>query len=160
MISGIVSGMDGLRDDADRAAAARRWRWVGISFLVGGVVDAVFGTAILIAAEPAAPLLRVTLPTPPIYLDLNGLFLVALGAMYLMIWREPKRLAPIAAVATLLRFGGFALFLGGAVLGRGDPSFKALALVDGVLAIVHLALLRSAAGSLVAAFRRAESPTP
>ena len=118
---------------------------------MGAIVDGVFGVAILAAGELLAPLMRVTLPEPRVYFDLNGLFLIFLGLFYVCIWREPRRLAPIAAAATLLRFGGFALFGLGVALGRAEPTFAAIALLDGVLALVHLVFLRRAAGSLWAA---------
>ena len=127
------------------------WRALGLSFLAGAIVDLAFGIAILAAAEQVAPWLRVTLPHPPIYLDLDGLLLCALGALYLLVWRQPRRLAPVAAVATLLRFGGAALFTVGVITGRAEPVFAGIAVLDLVLALVHLFLLRRAAGSLTAA---------
>lgn len=136
----------------DPPAAARWWRLVGWSFLVGGVIDLAFGLTILFAAEAAAPLLRLTLPDPRVYLDLDGLFLAALGAFYLLIFREPRRLAPIAAAAALLRAAGCALMLGDALTGRAETAFLWIALMDGLLAVVHLVLLHRAAGSLLRAF--------
>lgn len=130
------------------------WRLVGLSFLVGAIVDGVFGVAILSAGELFAPVMRVTLPNPRVYFDLNGLFLIFLGLFYVCIWREPRRLAPIAAAATLLRFGGFALFGLGVALGRAEPTFVAIALLDGTLALVHLVFLRRAAGSLWSALTK------
>ncbi|GAB4224025.1 MAG: hypothetical protein Kow0062_25050 [Acidobacteriota bacterium] len=127
------------------------WRLLGLSFLAGAIVDLAFGVTILFAAEQAAPLLRLTLPHPPVYLDLDGLFLCALGGLYLLIWRQPRRLAPAAAVATLLRFAGAALFAVGVATGRAEPVFAGFAVLDLAFAAVHLLLLRAAAGGLVAA---------
>jgi hypothetical protein len=130
---------------------SRAWRRLGLSFLAGAVVDAAFGFAILAAAESLAPLMRLTLPVPRVYLDLNGLLLLALAGVYVLVWRQPRRLAPVAAAATLLRFGGAALFASGVALGRAEPTFLFLAALDGGLAVVHLALLRRAAGGLLPA---------
>lgn len=135
----------------DTPAVARRWRLVGWSFLAGGVIDLAFGLTILFAAEAAAPLLRLSLPEPRVYLDLDGLFLAALGAFYLLIFREPRRLAPIAAAAALLRAAGCALMLGDALTGRAESVFYGIAVMDGLLALAHLVLLRLAAGSLLGA---------
>lgn len=146
-----------------RRARERAWRGLGISFLIGAIVDLVFGVAILLAAEPAAPLLRVTLPEPRVYLDLNGLLLCGLGAMYLLIWRAPQRLAPIAAAATLLRFGGAALFVTGVATGRAESTFALIAGVDLSLALAHAWFLRQAAGSIWNALRPApavDRPAP
>ena len=134
------------------------WRWLGFSFLIGGILDGVFGVAILVAAEPAAAWLHLTLPIPRVYFDLNGLFLVALGAIYLLIARDPRRLAPVATVATLLRFGGFALFFSDLVMGRAEDAFAWIGLMDGIFAVVHLLLLRRAAGGLLAALHREAFP--
>ena len=133
----------------DNPAAARRWRLVGWSFLVGGVIDLAFGLTILFAAEAAAPFLRLSLPDPRVYLDLDGLLLAALGAFYILIYREPRRLAPIAAAAALLRAAGCALMLGDALTGRAEGVFYGIAALDGLLALAHLIFLRLAAGSLL-----------
>ena len=130
------------------------WRALGLSFLVGASVDLAFGATILVAPGLAAPWLHLTLPHPRIHLDLNGLFLCALGVLYLLIWRQPRRLAPAAAVATLLRFAGAALFAAGVATGRAEPVFAGFAVLDLGLALVHLVLLRAAAGGLVAALGR------
>ncbi len=153
------------RVNADHARREQvlAWRGLGISFLIGAIVDLVFGVAILLAAEPVAPLLRVTLPEPRVYLDLNGLLLCGLGAMYLLIWRAPERLAPIAAAATLLRFGGAALFATGVATGRAEPTFALIAGVDLSLALAHAWFLRQAAGSIWNALRPApavDRPAP
>lgn len=147
-------------DVAQGNETERAWRGLGLTFLAGAMLDLVFGLAILLAAEPAAPLLRVTLPEPRVYLDLNGLFLCALGAMYLCIWRAPARLAPIAAVATLLRFAGAALFAAGVATGRAEPTFALVGAADGALALAHLWYLRRAAGSLLGAFRGDRGSVP
>ncbi len=148
--------MDG--DGTAGPAAGSPWafRALGLSFLLGALVDGAFGLAILLAQESLAPVLHVTLPEPRVYLDLCGLFLVALGGIYLLVWREPRRLAPVAAVAILLRYGGLALFAVDVLLRRADLFFLGIALVDGALATLHLVLLRAAAGGLAPALFRRE----
>lgn len=124
------------------------WRWLGRSFLAGAVVDLSFGLAILFAADRLAPVMRLTLPSPAVYVDLNGLLLCGLGGIYLLVWRRPRELAGVAAVATLLRWGGCALFVAEVAAGRAEPVFLGLAALDGGLALAHLVLLRRAAGGL------------
>ncbi len=136
----------------------RWWRWLGRSFLAGALLDLGFGLAVLLVPGPAAGLLGVTLVDPAVYLDLNGLFLVALGGIYLLIFRQPQRLAPVAVVATWLRFAGCALFAADVATGRADPVFALIAALDGSLALIHFFLLRRAAGSLVNALGRWETP--
>ncbi|MDQ7088586.1 MAG: hypothetical protein Q9Q13_12345 [Acidobacteriota bacterium] len=136
----------------------RWWRRLGWSFLAGALLDTGFGLAILLVPGPAARLLGVSLVAPAVYLDLNGLFLVALGGIYLLIFRQPRRLAPVAVVATWLRFAGCALFAVDVVTGRADEIFALIAVLDGALALAHFFLLRRAAGSLVNALSQWETP--
>jgi len=148
----MTSGVPG----APETGRAWAFRALGLSFLLGALVDGGFGLAILLAQEAVAPVLHVTLPEPRVYLDLCGLFLVALGGLYLLVWRDPRRLAPVAAVAILLRYGGLALFTVDVLLRRADLFFLAIALVDGALATLHLVLLRAATGGLLPALLRRE----
>jgi len=54
------------------------------------VYDAAVGF-IMIAARPVlARIFDVPLPVPPIHADLNGIFLVAVAAGYLIPYREPE----------------------------------------------------------------------
>ena len=138
--------------------AGRWWRCLGWSFLAGALLDLSFGLAILLVPGPAARVLGVTLVDPAVYLDLNGLFLVALGGIYLLIFRQPRRLAPVAVVATWLRFAGCALFAVDVATGRADGIFALIAVLDGTLALVHFFSLRRAAGSLVNALSQWETP--
>jgi hypothetical protein len=131
------------------------WRWLAWSFLAGAVADLAFGLGILLMAERLAPILRVEIPvgTTRVYFDLCGLFLVALGGLYLMIFAWPKRLAPVAAWATLLRVGGFTLFAGAAFSGRASASFWYFAQIDACFGFAHLILIRLAAGGLLPVLR-------
>lgn len=130
------------------------WRLLGWSFLVGGLVDLGFGVAILTAQERLAPLFGITLPVPRVYIDLNGLLLIGLGLIYFLVFANPRRFAPVAVVATLLRFAGMALFAAGLYSGRAEPFFANVARTDAGLALVHAFLLHKAAGSLVSALVR------
>jgi hypothetical protein len=130
------------------------WRLLGWSFLAGGIVDVAFGIGILVAQERLAPVFGITLPTPRVYLDLNGLLLIGLGLIYFLVFSNPRRFAPVAVVATLLRFAGMALFTVGLFSGRAEPFFSNIAKTDAGFAFVHAFLLHKAAGSLVNALIR------
>jgi hypothetical protein len=81
--------------------------------------------------------------SPPIFSNLNGLFLIAVGVGYYLPWREPDRYRGYMWVmGPLLKGGGAALFIFDYVY-RGSPkSFLLFAASDGVLAIVTLYALR------------------
>ena len=130
------------------------WRLLGWSFLAGGVVDVAFGIGILAAQDRLAPVFGITLPTPRVYLDLNGLLLIGLGLIYFLVFVNPRRFAPVAVVATLLRFAGMALFTVGLFSGRAEPFFSNIARTDAGFAFVHAFLLHKAAGSLINALVR------
>lgn len=130
------------------------WRLLGWSFLLGGLWDLSFGIGILVAQDRLAPLLGITLPAPRVYVDLNGLLLIALAIVYFLVFSNPRRFAPVAVVATLLRYAGAALFTAELFLGRAEPTFGMIAKADAVFALVHTFLLHKAAGSLVAALVR------
>jgi hypothetical protein len=138
----------------DAGENARWWRLLGWSFLAGGIVDVAFGIGILAAQERLAPVFGITLPTPRVYLDLNGLLLIGLGLIYFLVFSNPRRFAPVAVVATLLRFAGMALFTVGLFSGRAEPFFSNIAKTDAGFAFVHAFLLHKAAGSLVNALVR------
>jgi hypothetical protein len=130
------------------------WKLLGWSFLAGGLVDVAFGIGILAAQDRLAPVFGITLPTPRVYLDLNGLLLIGLGLIYFLVFVDPRRFAPVAVVATLLRFAGMALFTVGLFSGRAEPFFSNIAKTDAGFAFVHAFLLHKAAGSLVNALVR------
>lgn len=142
-------------------ARGRLWTLLGWTFLAGAVFDLAFGLGALVAQDQLAALFGTTMPSRPVrvHVDLNGLLLVGLGAIYLQIFRDPRRLAPAAAAATLLRFGGFALFYGDVLAGRADRFYLGIGAAEAVLGMVHLALLRAAAGSLVGALLGRERST-
>lgn len=145
---------------ASDAGRDRWWRLLGWSFLLGALLDLPFGAAILVFQRLLAPALGVTLPQAGarVALDLDGLFLLALGAVYLLIFREPERFAPVAAVGTLLRFGGFALFYTDVITGRADRFYLTIGTLEAFLGLLHMFLLRMAAGSVVTALLRRERP--
>lgn len=138
----------------DAADTGLWWRLLGWSFLAGGLVNVSLGIAILAAQERLAPALGITLPTPRVYLDLAGLLLLGLGLIYILVFADPRRFAPVAVVATLLRFAGMALFTVGLFAGRAEPAFAHAARLDAGFAFVHAFLLHKAAGSLVNALVR------
>lgn len=141
---------------ANQAGRERWWKMLGWSFLLGALLDLPFGLGALFAPSQLASILGITPPPKEtgVYLDLSGLFLIALGLIYILIWRQPERLAPVAAAATLLRFAGFALFFRCVMQGRADRFFLGIGCAEALLGFAHLTCLRLACGSLVTALWR------
>jgi hypothetical protein len=111
---------------------------------LSGLYDIVVGAFLLLAADRLAALFGVAPATPPIFADLNGLFLLAVGAGYYLPWRDPQRYRGyLWVMGPFLKGAGAALFLIHYVLGDSPASFLLFALSDGTLALLTLwALVR------------------
>ena len=120
--------------------SGRRWTWVARSMALGAAYDAAFAAAILVFTRPAAALLRLEIPKDPVYLRLNGIFLLLLAGLYLLPAVDPARYRGVVALAAAGRFLGFA-YLATAWLEGRPATFLALALGDLAFAIAHAVLL-------------------
>jgi hypothetical protein len=115
--------------------------------LISGLYDTVVGAFLLFAADRLASLFGVAPAAPRIFSDLNGLFLLAVGAGYYLPWRDPARYRGyLWVMGPLLKGAGAALFLLDYLV-RGSPaSFLLFAASDGALAALTLwALLKDPA---------------
>lgn len=113
---------------------------MAVSMGVGALYDFVFAVAILAFTEPAAALLGLGVPGEAVYLHLNGVFLLLLGATYLLAAFAPERYQGVVAVAAAGRALGGAFFVIAWAAGR-PPVFLGLALGDLAFAAVHALLL-------------------
>jgi hypothetical protein len=106
---------------------------------ISGLYDFIVGALLLCAPGLLAATFGVPPATPRIFSDLNGLFLLAVGAGYYFPWREPERYRGYMWVmGPLLKGGGAALFIVD-YLYRGSPaSFLLFAASDGTLALLTL----------------------
>jgi hypothetical protein len=95
----------------------------------GAVYDGAFGVLILAATKPAAALLGLSVPDDPIYLGLNGAFLLILAAIFGVASFEPERYALIPPVSAAGRAAGAAIFVGAWARG-GPPVFLGLGIAD------------------------------
>jgi hypothetical protein len=119
---------------------------------ISGLYDVVVGALLLFWGDVLASTFGVPPASPPIFSNLNGLFLLAVGAGYYLPWREPDRYRGYMWVmGPLLKGGGAALFIFD-YLYRGSPtSFLLFAASDGVLGLLTLwALLRAPRGDAAA----------
>ena len=124
-------------------ASGGRWRQVGVVLAVGAAYDLIFGVAILGFTRPAAALLGLPVPDDPVYLYLNGVFLLLLAGLYAAAAREPERYRAVAPISAGGRVVGFGLFLWAWAGGR-PSSFLALGLADLGLAVATFAAWRRA----------------
>ena len=104
---------------------------------ISGLYDGVVGAFLLLAADRLAALFGVPPATPPIFSDLNGLFLLAVGAGYYLPWRDPERYRGyLWVMGPMLKGGGAALFIIHYVFGDSPASFLVFAASDGALALL------------------------
>ncbi len=100
---------------------------VGLTLILRPQVQAIFGVAA---------------PHPPIHVDLNALFLMCVGAGYVLPYRDPVRhRAYIWIFGVALKAGGAAAFILDYVFRGSPPSFLLFAASDGALALASLAAL-------------------
>ena len=108
---------------------------------VSGIYDALVGVTMLAGRPLLVELFGVPPPVPPIHADLNGIFLLAVAAGYLIPYRDPDGSGGRAYLWTmgpLLKGAGAAAFVLDYFL-RGSPaSFLLFAASDGTLALLTL----------------------
>ena len=111
---------------------------------ISGIYDAAIGLALLLAADRVAALFGVAPPQPPIFADLNGLFLLAVGIGYAFPYRDPiAGRWYLWVMGPFLKFAGAAAFLLDYVVrGHSPASFLLFAASDGTLAVLTLVGLR------------------
>jgi hypothetical protein len=120
---------------------------------ISGIYDAAVGLFLLLAAGRMAALFGVPPARPPIFSDLNGLFLIAVGVGYYGPWRDPVGARwYLWVMGPGLKGAGAAAFLLDYVVRRQSPaSFLLFAASDGTLAVLTLLALltsvRAASGS-------------
>src|SRR5215203_392744 len=104
---------------------------------VSGVYDVIVGLFLLLAADRFAALFGVPPAQPPIFSDLNGLFLLAVGIGYYFPWRDPVGGRwYMWVMGPLLKGAGAAAFLLDYYVRRQSPaSFLLFAISDGALAV-------------------------
>ncbi len=126
-------------------------RRLSVIAAISGLYDFVVGVLLLLIPVQVAGWFGSAPPSPVINANLNGMFLVAVGAGYLLPYREPERYRGYLWVMGPLLKGGGALIFVLDYLFRGSPiAFLLFAASDGLLAVVTFAALvqtRDTAGS-------------
>jgi hypothetical protein len=112
-----------------------------LAFVAGlsGLYDLVVGAFLLMAPSTLASLFGVSPASPPIFSDLNGLFLVAVGLGYYLPWSDPERYRGYMWImGPVLKGAGAAAFLLDYWYRGSPPAFLLFAASDGFLALLTL----------------------
>src|SRR5688572_29984823 len=106
---------------------------------ISGLYDVLVGAFLLLAADRLASIFGVSAPHPRIFSDLNGLFLLAVGAGYYLPWKHPDRYRGyLWIMGPGLKGAGAGAFLLDYIF-RGSPAaFLLFAASDGLLALLTL----------------------
>jgi len=109
---------------------------------ISGLYDFLVGAFLLLAPARIAAAFAVPPANPPIFSDLNALFLMSVGVGYALPWRDPERYRGyLWVMGPLLKGAGAAAFVLDYLL-RGSPrSFLLFAASDGTLAALTLIAL-------------------
>ena len=111
---------------------------------ISGIYDAAIGLFLLLAADRFAALFGVAPAQPPIFSDLNGLFLLCVGAGYHWPWRDPIGARWYLWIMNVVLKGAGALtFLLDYYFRHSPTSFLLFAASDGTLALLTLVALLS-----------------
>ena len=110
-----------------------------IAAAISGLYDGVVGALLLFASGWLASAFGVPAASPPIFSDLNALFLLSIGIGYSLPYRDPVRYrAYMWVMGPLLKGAGALVFILD-YLYRGSPrSFLLFAASDGALALLTL----------------------
>jgi len=110
---------------------------------ISGIYDAAIGLFLLLAADRFASLFGVAPARPPIFSDLNGLFLVCVGIGYYWPYRDPVGARwYLWIMGVLLKSAGALTFLLDYYFRHSPASFLLFAASDGTLAVLTLLALR------------------
>lgn len=115
---------------------------------VSAVYDALVDVLMLVGRPLLADIFGVPLPQPPIFADLNGVFLVAVAAGYLIPYREPDSRGGrmyLWVMGPLLKGAGALTFVLDFIVRHSPRSFLLFAVSDGTLALLTLWALTSSA---------------
>ena len=109
-----------------------------ISFLY----DLSAGATLLVAPDVLPQWFAIALPEPRLFLQLNGLFLLAVGVGYVLPYRDPQHCRDYMWVFGVgLKTAGAAVFLAAYFAQRGPAAMLLFAAGDGVMAALSLAAL-------------------
>jgi hypothetical protein len=122
--------------------SAHSFSFVRAIAAISGVYDALVGLFLLTAAARFAALFGVAPAQPPIFADLNGLFLLAVGIGYAWPYRDPQGARwYLWVMGPGLKGAGALAFLLDYRLRHSPASFLLFAASDGALALLTLAAL-------------------
>jgi len=105
------------------------------------IYDGLVAVMMVFGRPLMAQIFNVTLPQPPIHADLNGVFLFAVAAGYVIPYREPDSFggrAYLWVMGPMLKGIGALTFIADYVVRHSPASFLLFAVSDGAMALLTL----------------------
>ncbi len=122
---------------------------VSLIALVSFIYDVSIGVVLLVGRDWLARTFGVPSPQPPIFLELNAVFLLAVGAGYLLPYAEPERYRGYLWVMGPFLKGGGALAFVADHYAHGSPrAFLLFAASDALVALLTVWALLATRGSV------------
>ena len=107
--------------------------------IASGLYDIALGSSMLLMKDVLARAFGTVPPVPPIHADLNGLFLLAIGAGYALPASAPERFRGyLWIMGAWLKGAGAVAFVADVLLRHSPRSFLLFAATDAALAIATL----------------------
>jgi len=143
----------------------RSLRPLSIVALVSCIYDLSIGIVLLAGKDWLSRTFGVPPPQPPIFVELNAVFLIAVGVGYLLPYLQPDRYRGyLWVMGPLLKGGGALAFVADYYVHASPAAFLLFAASDGAVALVTmwvlLATRNPASRAGVASRGRAESRQP
>jgi hypothetical protein len=114
-------------------------RRLSIIAAISGLYDLIVGALLLSIPSQVAGWFGSPPPSPIINANLNGMFLVAVAAGYLLPYRDPDRYRGyLWVMGPLLKGGGALIFVLDYLFRGSPPAFLLFAACDGFLALLTL----------------------
>ena len=143
--------MNNLQSEINQQSSISDLQFLRRVALISLFYDGAVGAVLLTAPGLLASWFGVAPPTPRIFSDLNGLFLLAVSAGYCLPWRDPVAGRwYMWVMGPGLKGAGAVLFVFDYVVRHSPASFLLFAASDGALALLTLAALVAGRGSMPA----------
>jgi hypothetical protein len=114
-------------------------RTLAVVAAVSGIYDISLGLVLLFGRPLLQSLFALPAPAPPIHADLNGIFLLAIGAGYALPYRQPaNHRGYLWVMGPFLKGIGSLAFVVDHLVRQSPPAFLLFAATDGTLAAVTL----------------------
>ncbi|MHA1991582.1 MAG: hypothetical protein ACXACX_15030 [Candidatus Hodarchaeales archaeon] len=114
-------------------------RTIKLIFIIAGIYDIILGLMTLFLTEYLAILLKNSVPSPLLFPQATGLFLLALGYMLIYATKDIKKYAFIGFASLFVRYSYVVIIILTTITQTVDPIYLLIALTDFITGTLLLA---------------------